>query len=80
MFRRRNVSCFSTGKDLKLKKLRIGSVSGALDMFVEVFFLREGEEKFEVNLARMKREREKEREEESLFLDILFVFDLCLLY
>ena len=60
-------------------------------MFVEVFFLREGEEKFEVNLARMKREREKEggREKErerkkffveSLFLDILFVFDLCLLY
>ena len=76
---------------MKLKKLRIGSVSGALDMFVEVFFLREGEEKFEVNLARMKREREKEggREKErerkkffveSLFLDILFVFDLCLLY
>lgn len=60
-------------------------------MFVEVFFLREGEGKFEVNLARMKREREKEggrekeREEEIfcrkyLFLDILFVFDLCLLY
>lgn len=76
---------------MKLKKLRIGSVSGALDMFVEVFFLREGEGKFEVNLARMKREREKEggrekeREEEIfcrkyLFLDILFVFDLCLLY
>lgn len=76
---------------MKLKKLRIGSVSGALDMFVEVFFLREGEGKFEVNLARMKREREKEggREKErerkkffveSLFLDILFVFDLCLLY
>lgn len=62
-------------------------------MFVEVFFLREGEGKFEVNLARMKRKREreggreKEREEEIfcrkyLFLDILFVFafDLCLLY
>lgn len=32
-------------------------------MFVEVFFLREGEGKFEVNLARMKREREKERDQ-----------------
>lgn len=60
-------------------------------MFVEVFFFKRGEGKFEVNLARMKREREKEggrekeREEEIfcrkyLFLDILFVFDLCLLY
>lgn len=65
---------------MKLKKLRIGSVSGALDMFVEVFFLREGEGKFEVNLARMKREREKKREEERKrergrnFLSKVFIF------
>lgn len=53
-------------------------------MFVEVFFLREGEGKFEVNLARMKRKREreggreKEREEEIFCRKFIFGYFVCI--
>lgn len=53
-------------------------------MFVEVFFFKRGEGKFEVNLARMKRKREreggreKEREEEIFCRKFIFGYFVCI--
>lgn len=75
---------FLLWKGFEVEETSNWNVSGALDMFVEVFFFKRGEGKFEVNLARMKRKREreggreKEREEEIFCRKFIFGYFVCI--